>query len=408
VLLPFLNHPIFAISTPNTSQFEIVRAIPFNNTILSSLTIDPISDLVYVAGMPDYSYNDSSISCLEHNTNSSDMPCSVIYVLDGGTGQIHDIIRLRSGEIIHDMDINPDLGKIYAAGEFNYLENNSEPIQYEDDVVYIINQISFVNNTNQNLSQPITANDIQRIRLYGEQEEGKEGDMSSIAVDTRVDTIYAGIRYFQGGREGVFVINDNSDSTYDTSIIGKKPNTNTTKFIPLGETGPDQILVNDKTNVIYVSLKNDNFVALIDNGSNNTAVVRDKIILQKPRAMSINPSIERLYVASGDSNWFNVIDMNTNKVLSTNTQIAYPIASVVNNVTNQVYVADCHFCDNYDFTNGTSIYELNSTGSTINWKTYEDVNLVENELEINPSINKLYAIGTDQSEISNLYVMDLH
>ena len=66
------------------------------------------------------------------------------------------------------------------------------------------------------------------------------------------------------------------------------------------------------------------------------------------------------------------------------------------------------FATVYDFTNGTSIYELNDPGSTISWKTYENVNLVENELEINPSINKLYAIGTDESKKSNLYVIDLH
>ncbi len=53
---------------------------------------------------------------------------------------IYDIIRLKSGEIIHDMNINPHLGKIYAAGEHNYIENNTEPIHYEDDVVRIINQ----------------------------------------------------------------------------------------------------------------------------------------------------------------------------------------------------------------------------------------------------------------------------
>jgi len=26
------------------------------------------------------------------------------------------------------------------AGEYNYIQNNTEPTQYEDDVVYIINQ----------------------------------------------------------------------------------------------------------------------------------------------------------------------------------------------------------------------------------------------------------------------------
>jgi DNA-binding beta-propeller fold protein YncE len=398
-----------------SENIGIIKAIPFNNTILSSLTIDPISDLVYVSGMPDYSYN---YSCVEQIMNSSDVsgfvfPCSTIYILDGDTGQINNSIKLRPGEIIHDMTIDPRSGKIYAAGEYNYLENSIEPIQYEDDVVFIINQTSFTNNTNYNLSQQsIHSNDIQRIRLYGEEEEGKEGDMSSIAVDTHTDTIYAGIRYFQGGREGIFIIdNKTTNGVYSKNISPIKLSattddylTNAIKFVPLGETGPDQILVNGKTHVVYVSLKNDNFVALID-GSNNT--VQEKIILQEPRAMSIGPSTGLLYVASGDSNWFNVIDMNTHKVVSANTEIAYSIASVVNNITNQVYVTDCRFCDDYDFTNGSSIYELDSSGSTTNWKTYENVNFVENELVSNPFTNRLYAIGTDQSEMSNLYVIDL-
>ena len=99
--------------------------------------------------------------------------CSIIYIVNGGTGQINNSIRLRPGEIIHDMTINPHSGKIYAVGEYNYLQNKTEPIQYEYDVVFVINQTNYVNNTNDNSSQPITSNDIKRIRLYGEQKRGK-------------------------------------------------------------------------------------------------------------------------------------------------------------------------------------------------------------------------------------------
>ena len=44
------------------------------------------------------------------------------------------------------MDIDHGLGTIYATGEYNYLVNDSkgnvEQVQYEDDVVYIISNIS--------------------------------------------------------------------------------------------------------------------------------------------------------------------------------------------------------------------------------------------------------------------------
>lgn len=337
----------------------------------------------------------------------------MIYILDGNTGQLNNIFRLRYGEHIHDIDLDPHSGKVYAAGEYNYLENvttvNEELIQYEDDVIYVIN------GTKVTSPDTITANDIQRIRLYGELEQGKEGDMSSIALDSNTNIVYASIRYFQGGREGVFIVDiDNNTTTYEIHSNDITPTTklnatnasatNLIKFIPLGDTGPDQILVNNNTKAIYTSLENDDFVGLID-AINNT--VQEKIILQEPRAMSINPSSGLLYVASGTSHWFNVIDMNTSKVISANTQIAYPVASVANKITGKVYVADCLLCDDSDFTNGTSIYELDSNGSTINWEAYYNINIKENGLAINPSTNKLYAIGTDlQSGMPNLYVIN--
>lgn len=76
---------------------------------------------------------------------------------------------------------------------------NEELIQYEDDVVYVIN------GTKVTSPHTITANNIQRIRLYGELEEGKEGDMSSIALDSNTNMVYASIRYFQGGAMATIV-----------------------------------------------------------------------------------------------------------------------------------------------------------------------------------------------------------
>jgi hypothetical protein len=395
-------------------HFEIIKVMPFNNTNPSSITVDPTSDLVYISVRSDYSYNNLSQSCfgqdtiISNNVSGSIHSCSVIYVLDGETDQIIDIIRLRPGEQIHDMDIDPSVGKIYATGEYNYLvndsEGNGEQIQYEDDVVYIISNINYTGNNN---SRSYSVNDsiyTEKITLYGEIEEGKEGDMSDIVIHTSTNTIYAGIRYFQGGREGIFIIPD-------FTRIDSKPNevnvnlSNPVKFIPLGSTGPDQILVNDQLNTVYVLLEYDDFIAAIDDSTNE---IKEKIILQNPRAMSINPSRGLLYVVSGDSFWFNVIDMNTNKVVAVNTQISYPIASTVNNITGEVFVAECLECDDFDFTNGTSIYELDSDALTIHWNTYENIDIEKNGLAINPFTGKLYAIGMDtKSEISNLYIFDI-
>ena len=51
---------------------------------------------------------------------------------------------------------------------------------------------------------------------------------------------------------------------------------------------------------------------------------------------------------------------------------------------------------------------MNIDGSTLNWENYENIDLEENELAISPTIDKLYALGTDvQSGIPNLYIIDL-
>jgi hypothetical protein len=126
---------------------EIIKVIPFNGTISSSITVDPISNLIYVSVRPDYSANYLSQSCsgesniTSKNVSDSSSTCSFIYVLDGETDQIIDAIRLGPGEKVHDTAIDSRVGKIYATGEYNYRANdsegNGEQIPYEDDVVYI-------------------------------------------------------------------------------------------------------------------------------------------------------------------------------------------------------------------------------------------------------------------------------
>ncbi|MGH9987272.1 MAG: hypothetical protein ACRD8W_25280 [Nitrososphaeraceae archaeon] len=80
----------------------------------------------------------------------------------------------------------------------------------------------------------------------------------------------------------------------------------------------------------------------------------------------------------------------------------------MDNTTGKVYVANCLRCDDFDFMNGTSFYELYINGTIANWKTYENIDLRENALAINPFTDKQYAIGTyTKSGMSNLYIIDI-
>lgn len=109
--------------TGGKRELEILKSIPFENTTLTSIAVDPIRNLVFVSANPKYPYDDKISQCREENdTSANSIPNYVaaypaMYVIDGNTGDIMDIVRLRQGEIIHDMymDINP-YSKIYAVG----------------------------------------------------------------------------------------------------------------------------------------------------------------------------------------------------------------------------------------------------------------------------------------------------
>jgi DNA-binding beta-propeller fold protein YncE len=87
-------------STEEDENLEISRVIPFNNTTPSSIAVDPLRNLVYVSVNPGYPYNYTLSLCAEENAASSFViptsisACSAIYVLDGNSSLVYDIIRL--------------------------------------------------------------------------------------------------------------------------------------------------------------------------------------------------------------------------------------------------------------------------------------------------------------------------
>jgi hypothetical protein len=53
-------------------------------------------------------------------------------------------------------------------------------------------------------------------------------------------------------------------------------------------------------------------------------------------------------------------------------------------------------------------HDLNVDGLTIHWENYENIDMEENELAINPITSKLYALGTDiQTKKPSLYIIDI-
>ena len=86
-VIPASKNSIDSVISPESEHIGIIKAIQFNDTILSSLVIDPFQILFIVSGIPDYSYN---YLCSTENMNSGNgsgltLPCSIIYILDGST-----------------------------------------------------------------------------------------------------------------------------------------------------------------------------------------------------------------------------------------------------------------------------------------------------------------------------------
>lgn len=155
------------------ASLQIVKVVPFNNTNPTSVALDALQNLVYVSVNPGYPYNYTLSLCEENATSrrvaNALSACSAINVLDGDSGLIKNTIYLGPGEQIKEISIDAEKHILYASGEYNYLyvdPRSNEEIQFEDDVVYIIDS--------NNDSSTQASNVISRITLYGEMEEGKE------------------------------------------------------------------------------------------------------------------------------------------------------------------------------------------------------------------------------------------
>jgi hypothetical protein len=67
--LVFLYGNMTSFDNATGENLEIIKVIPFNGTIPSSITVDPISNLLYISVRPDYSANYLSQSCSGEQCN---------------------------------------------------------------------------------------------------------------------------------------------------------------------------------------------------------------------------------------------------------------------------------------------------------------------------------------------------
>jgi len=228
-----------------------------------SMAMDFTSNLLYIVSPSDVDRNVRNL----------------IYVIDSNENKVIDTIKVGSADhdFLRDVAIDSSSGMIYATGEYRVEESG---VTYENDSIYFID--------------PKTKQS-DRISVYGEPEEGKEGDLSKIAVDPSLKLIYVGSLYPEGGMPGLYVVDP---AKKDVITMMDK-----------WESGVSEVLVDSISHQLIVTAKYDNLVSLMNA---STREISKNVSIVDPVATSWNPE-GSIYVATGSGN-ISVIDPISGKV----------------------------------------------------------------------------------------------
>ena len=156
--------------------------------------------------------------------NNSKRLQNTVSVLNTTSDNIVDSFRVgdSKNDFLKKIIFNNGTNTLYGIGEHRILQNGS---LYEYDSLYKIDPRTHA---------------FKRISLYSEQEEGKEGDLSGIALDPQTNTIYVGSLYPEGGSPGLYIIDGNS-----LRVISKLNN---------WEFGISDVLFDPNSHLIYAAL----------------------------------------------------------------------------------------------------------------------------------------------------------
>jgi DNA-binding beta-propeller fold protein YncE len=296
---------------------------------------------------------------------------NLLYVIDTAQNKVLDTIKIGSekNDFLSNIALDPERGILYAAGQ-HLVNENDTTVAY--DTVYLINS---------------TSNKFERIQLYGETEEGKEGSLAGISVNPVTNKIYVGSLYPEGGKPGLYIIDGN-----------------TLEFVYLEkwQYGIKDIQLDPESNLTYVGAKYDNLISIIDE-SNNQIV--ENITVQSPIALTLNSGENILYEAGSDGK-VNAIDLSSKKNLSS-IQAEHVKNILFNPNDKLLYIVDQNLSNilskNSNKTKSMAI-AVNTSNSIIN--KFETDFIVENIL-ISSSTDQAYLLGYDGKN-SKLFVVNSH
>jgi hypothetical protein len=269
----------------NSTGFVSTSIINVSKGIPISLGANPNSNSIYV------------ISSSGPNKASN----NVIYKIDGTKNKVVDTIKVGTPQntFLKDIAVDSLHNKIYLSGAFQIKKNNTV---YEYDTLFIVNP---------------TDKSTKKLLLYSEREEGKEGDASDISINSKTGRIYVGSLYPGGGNPGMYVIS-----------FGK--NNKVITHLRVGESGVENIVIDQIKNNIYASAPYDNMINILNADLKKTT----NITVHSPGFLSINSLKNKLYTS--DPKGLITISMPSNKVISTMTGCFSH--SVFNPSNNKLYV----------------------------------------------------------------------
>lgn len=319
-----------------------------------SMAFDPATSILYIVSP----------------SETGDKIQNMIYVIDTNKNQISDTIKIGDAkrDFLRDIAVDPASGTLYVTGEYRIVKSG---IVYEYDSAYVINPKTKV---------------YKRISLYSEPEEGKEGDLSGIAVDEKANKVYVGSLYPEGGNPGIYVINPNK--------------ANATGIIKSWESGVKDLLVNPNSHEIVAAAKYDNLISIV-NGS--TTQVTKNITVNDPIAISADPSGDSIFAASGSEEMV-MLNLSTGK--NTSTSVGPYIQDIsFNPFSNIVYAVSTNKSMHFSPDSSNSVSRL----AAVDPKTGVIRHVYEiqdglSKVESNPSTGAVYILGYDDSH-AKLFIL---
>ncbi len=263
---------------------------------------------------------------------------SQVIALDGSTNKIQ--ARIDVPVHPYDLEVNPVTDKIYVAHHINdglqvsVIDGSANKVigsvlQTKDEVQLAIDQDSNLIFAKQAHSFS-NSNDTSIFLI--------NGDTDKLTKTVTIEKSTGPIIFDQSGKR-LYVLNYNNTNqiaVFDSAI--KRQN-----ILSAGNS-PTAMLINRDTGKVYVlnlGLAEEQypagFVSVIASSTNQ--LLANVTVGLNPSAITLNPTLNRIYVAEFASQEISIIDGNTNKVTETIQVEGHPESIISNPVTGAVYIS---------------------------------------------------------------------